>query len=143
MVLWLPPWAGQWPCPMCRTGGFGWVCPSEGAGGSHGFQNWKQKLHLGFSMPIPGSVVAAHTQSIQNEVLDQQAGRSCAQGSWPVQSPGCRSRAPGVRFEFWEWSRDYPWNISSLKSCLGSGWGGRGLSPSLMDPDFCWGFSDP
>lgn len=53
-------------CPVCRTGGFGWLCPSGDAGGSHGFHSWKEKLHLGFSMPIPESVLAAHTQSIHS-----------------------------------------------------------------------------
>lgn len=44
-----------------------WVALSFRRGwGSHGFHSWKEKLHLGFSMPIPESVLAAHTQSIHN-----------------------------------------------------------------------------
>lgn len=71
ICTWNVPGAGCGLCPVQDRELWG-VCPSGEVGGSHGFQNWEQKLHLGFSMPIPDSVLAAHAQSSHSQVLDQQ-----------------------------------------------------------------------
>lgn len=127
-VPWLPPALGQAvaSAPCAGQGALGGFVLQERLWAHMAFRIGSKSFTLDFPCPFLTQfwLLTLRASKIRSCITRQ--GEAVPRSPGAVQSPCCRSRAPGVRFEFWECSREYPWIFQALNCTWTQGWEAEG-----------------